>query len=167
MCICVAWSWFQPLWPLYVRVLLGVAVLALGVVHVDEARVVYRELAKIDLRSSARWLERNTPAGSEVFIGDYASFPQLFFLNRHNVYTLAFDPAFMEARDPALYRAWVDAVTLRGDPYFVIHERFGAAFVLVENTPNGRPFYERLLSDPRRFVVRYQDSYATVFETLP
>ncbi|MCA9578629.1 MAG: hypothetical protein KC668_24540 [Myxococcales bacterium] len=143
-------------------VLLGLLVLPFVVLHAHAAFTTSRAFERIDASGAATWLARHTDEGAEVFLQDYGAFPRLFRANRHNVYTLGLDPGFMRAHDPDLYRAYDAAVRLSRDPLPLI-ERLGARYVYVENSANGRAFYEHLRRHPARYAPAYQDSFAAVF----
>ena len=121
---------------------------------------------RIDNSGSARWLLENTPAGSEVFIANYGAFPQLFFYNTHNVYTMGHDPLFMYEYDKALYESYLDALWLRKDPYPIIKNTFGSRWVHVENISKNRNFYRYMLGNPGLFKRVYQDDHGAVFEVV-
>ena len=122
-----------------------------------------RSVDALDNRGSARWLEENSPVGSTVFLFNYGAFPQLFYYNRHNVYTGGLDPIFVKALDPGLFDSLQDALALRTDPYPVIRDRFGASYLHIENLPANRVFYLYCMERPDRFGRVYQDGFSAVF----
>jgi hypothetical protein len=110
---------------------------------------------------AAGWLQRTTPAGSLVFQTDWDDFPRLFFYNSANLYTIGLDPTYMERYDPSLYADWVKIT--RGEvrqPGAMIHDRFGAAYVLTDLRHGA--FLKQAASDPRLREV-YRDEFAAVF----
>src|SRR5690606_33494928 len=121
-----------------------------------------RGFERIDASGAATWLARHTEQGEEVFLQDYGAFPRLFGANRHNVYTLGLDPGFMRAKDPSLYRAYDAAIRLAHDPFPLIRQ-LGARYVYVENSANGRAFYDHLRRHRERYAPAYQDAFAAVF----
>ena len=126
----------------------------------------FRSIEKIDNRGAALWLKENTPAGSEVFLANYGAFPQLFFYNRHNVYTLGLDPNYMARHDSRLYQMYEDAIHLKTDPYPAIKDAFRARYVHVENIPRTLAFAHHLLGHPERFRLVYKDGFSALFEVL-
>lgn len=52
---------------------------------------------------AARWLEENTPEGSQVYNAQWDVFPELVFHNHHNSWTLGLDPNFTYFLEPRLY----------------------------------------------------------------
>ena len=118
----------------------------------------------MDNAGCARWLRDNTPAGSEVFLTNYGSFPELFFYNQHNVYSVGFDPIFMQKYDKQLYRHYVSALKLESDPYPVIKDMFNAPYIHVENIPQSKDFYTYLKNAPNLYALVYIDDFSAVFE---
>lgn len=52
---------------------------------------------------AAKWLEENTPEGSQVYNAQWDVFPELIFHNHHNSWTLGLDPNFTYFLEPRLY----------------------------------------------------------------
>ena len=139
----------------------GLAVTA--VLNVRTARVNLRAADSADRSGAAEWLLNNSPEGSEVFLSSYGAFPELFFFNRHNVYTLGHDSLFLRDHDAALYAAYVDVVLLRGDPYPILKDDFGASYIHLDNTPQQARLYAYLSGRPDRFEPVFRDSSSALF----
>lgn len=112
--------------------------------------------------NASRWLASNTPEGARVFQTDWDDFPQLYFFNDHNTYTLGLDPTYMELYDRNLYDTWVDIT--RGNvsnPGNEIQTTFGANYVIsdLEHTS----FIKQARRDPLMEVV-YSDNQTIVFQ---
>ncbi len=130
-------------------------------------RNIFKTSDRLDNSGSAEWLKANTQEGSEVFIANYGAFPQLFFYNTHNVYTLGLDPIFMREHDRRLYHLYQDAIWLRKDPYPIIKGEFNARYIHVENVDRSRGFYNYLNTNPGLYRKVYQDDFSAVFELSP
>jgi len=124
----------------------------------------FRVVEKVRNEGSALWLKNNTPAGSEVFLSNYGAFPQLFYYNRHNVYTFGLSGIFMYAQDRKLYGLYLDTINLRSDPYPIIKNDFDVRWIHVENVTRSIAFYRYLRNNPRLYGMVYQDEFSTVFE---
>ncbi len=124
----------------------------------------FDRISVIDNSGSARWLMENTEKNSHVFIANYGAFPQLFFYNQHNTYTLGLDPNYMKEYDEKLYRLYQDAIWLRKDPYSIIRGVFRAQFVHVENVSRSIEFYNYLDAHPGQFQKVYQDGFSAAFQ---
>lgn len=147
------------------------AVAVAGVVVVALAAGVFTFRSAVNTIASARpdpifagasqWLARNTPQGSRVFQTDWDDFPQLFFFNDHNTYTLGLDPTYMELYDRELYATWVDIT--RGqvnEPSTIIRKEFGSAYVISDLEHQN--FIRVARRDPNMEIV-YSDNQAIVF----
>jgi hypothetical protein len=124
----------------------------------------FDRISIIDNSGSARWLIDNTEQNSHVFIANYGAFPQLFFYNHHNTYTLGLDPNYMKEYDEKLYTLYQDAIWLRKDPYSIIKGVFRAQFVHVENVSRSIEFYNYLDTHPAQFKKNFQDDFSAVFQ---
>jgi hypothetical protein len=84
-------------------------------------------------RDGARWLARNTPAGSRVFTTGWDDFPYMFFWNTHNTYLVGLDPTYTSIEDPERYQLWRSIVLGRvAAPSRQIREHFDAPYVLTD-----------------------------------
>jgi len=113
-------------------------------------------------QEAAVWLQKNSPAKSLVFQTDWDDFPQLFFNNTHNTYTIGLDPTYMQSFDEELYDRWVEIT--EGDvesPGFEIQKEFGAQFVITDL--NHKRFIEQANQDPNLVLV-YEDRYAMIYQ---
>ncbi len=137
--------------------------IALGI-NFNFARQTFQQIEKIDDRGAALWLKENTPKGSQVFIANYGAFPQLFFYNQNNTYTLGLDPNFMKEYDEKLFNQYQDTIWLRKNPFQVIKGVFKAPYVHVENIPRSIEFYKYMSRNPRQFRKVYQDDFSSIFE---
>lgn len=96
--------------------------------------------------AAARWLARNSPAGSLVLTDDWDVFPACFYANRHNRYAVGLDPVFTQVRYPELWQRYrlitrgrlaarrpTLHVAARSDAvdYADVATHFGAQYVLV------------------------------------
>jgi hypothetical protein len=96
-----------------------------------------------------------------VFQTDWDDFPQLFFYNTHNTYTIGLDPTYMQLYDENLYDRW-KAIT-EGEveaPGTAIAEQFGSQFVLTDL--KHKNFIRQAQQDPRLSLV-YEDEYARIY----
>ena len=112
-------------------------------------------------QAASGWLIENTPPGSRVFQTDWDDFPQLFFYNTHNTYTLGLDPTYMQLVDEDLYERWI-AIT-DGDvenPSKTIAAQFGASYILTDL--NHKDFIRQAERDPALTLV-YEDKYAQIY----
>ncbi len=113
------------------------------------------------LRGASTWLKQNTPAHSIVFQTDWGTFPMLFYYNTHNYYLTGLDQTFMYEHNHDLYWAWVNTTSGdRSDAYHVVHDLFGASYVLVEKRVG---IMLRVLQHDPRFHKVYEDKEALVF----
>ena len=141
-----------------------VVTVAASLVNISLVWHTFRSREFMDNSGCARWLYDNTPAGSEVFLTNYGSFPELFFYNQHNVYTVGFDPIFMQKYDKQLYLHYVSALKLASDPYPIIKDMFNAPYIHVENIPQSKDFYTYLKNAPNLYALVYIDDFSAVFE---
>ncbi len=110
---------------------------------------------------AAAWLTANTPAGSRVYQTDWDDFPQLYFYNTHNTYTLGLDPTYMQSYNYVLYDLWVDISRGRvDDPGGAIGDIFGAAYVFTDRDHDD--FLDQAAADPRLEEV-YRDEEGVIF----
>ncbi len=116
-------------------------------------------------QGAAEWLEQNSQKGDIVFNADWDDFPGLFFFNTHNYYCTGMDPAFTYLLGGNLWNDYA-RITLGKikNPYDIIRSDFRAAYVF-SDTSHG-PFLANLNADPR-FVQRYGDRHAQVYELVP
>jgi len=110
------------------------------------------------------WLRDNTPEGSHVFLFDFASFPHFFFVNRHNVYTVGLDNAFMKYYDEELFALYQDVLSLRKDPYPIIKNTFNASYVNVHDVPLHAPYFNYFAQNPDKFKFSYTNGFCYIFE---
>jgi hypothetical protein len=114
---------------------------------------------------ASAWLVENTPEGSRIFQTDWDDFPQLFFYNHHNTYTIGLDPTYMQLYDSKLYEEWVEIT--RGNAEDIdekIRIDFSGDYVL-SDLSHTRFLLQAENDDGLKLV--YQDSYAKVFQVLP
>jgi hypothetical protein len=116
-------------------------------------------------QGASQWLTANTPQGARVFQTDWDDFPQLYFFNDHNTYTLGLDPTYSELYDRDLYDTWVEIT--RGEirqPSTVIRERFGSQYVISDLEHDS--FIDVARDDPNMEIV-YSDNRSIVFYIHP
>lgn len=114
---------------------------------------------------ASAWLKANTLAGSRIYQTDWDDFPQLYFYNTQNTYTLGLDPTYMELYNAPLYHLWQDINGGRvSAPSQIITDSFGAAYVFSDL--NHRGFLSEARDDPNLIEV-YRDEYAVIFQVLP
>lgn len=146
-----------------------VALAALAVVMLLAAQFTFRS-ARTTIASAkpspifqtaSQWLVHNTPQGARVFQTDWDDFPQLFFFNTHNTYTLGLDPTYGELYDRALFNTWRDITRGKvNNPGQLIREKFDAEYVIsdLEHTS----FIKQARDDSNMEIV-YSDNTAIVF----
>lgn len=116
-------------------------------------------------QEASAWLVANTPEDSRVFQTDWDDFPQLFFHNHHNTYTIGLDPTYMQIYDPALYDEWVAITRGKVDGMGEkIGNNFGGTYVITGLTHTA--FIKEAQNDENLKLV-YEDEYAKVFQVLP
>jgi hypothetical protein len=119
----------------------------------------YQRFAK-----ASTWLRNNTPAKSRVFQTDWDDFPQLFFYNNHNTYTIGLDPTYMLLFDEELYNLWVDITEGEVEnPSNEIMAHFEGQYVLTDLKHDD--FIREAEEDPDLVLV-YQDEFAKIFQVL-
>jgi len=114
---------------------------------------------------ASEWLQNNTPAKSRVFQTDWDDFPQLFFYNTHNTYTIGLDPTYMQSFNSDLYDQWV-AIT-KGkveNPSEAIQDQFGGEYIISDL--KHKNFLREAEAD-EQIALMYEDDYAVVFQVLP
>jgi hypothetical protein len=143
---------------------LGVA--GLVALTLPQARALMAESRPADTYADAsHWLVGHTSPGTMVFQTDWDDFPRLFFYNTSSVYTAGLDPTYMELFDRQLYDQWVDITRGKIErPGKLIHERFGATYVLSDHDHTA--FLRQARNDPRLEEV-YRDQYAVIFRVVP
>lgn len=147
-----------------VLALAALAVLAL-VAGVVTLRAGYGTIATArplpTFAGASQWLAANTPAGSRVFQTDWDDFPQLFFYNTHNTYTIGLDATYMELYDRELYNTWVKLTRAElKQPAEIIQQTFGADYIISDLAHT--TFINAARKDPQMEVV-YSDKTAIVF----
>lgn len=151
-------SWPQKLWP----VLLAILLFPLLVLNLQASQESLQDSQPYQRYAGASaWLKANTPPGSLVYQTDWDDFPQLYFYNTQNSYTLGLDPTYMELYDPELYRLWREIS--RGwvtPPGQVITSKFGAYYI--HSDLDHDAFLEEAARDPGLEEV-YRDEYAVIF----
>ncbi|MFN8458940.1 MAG: hypothetical protein U0401_30535 [Anaerolineae bacterium] len=114
---------------------------------------------------ASAWLKAHTPAGSRLYQTDWDDFPQLYFYNTQNTYTLGLDPTYMELYNAPLYHLWQDINGGRIEaPSQIIAATFGATYVISDL--NHRSFLAEARNDPGLVEV-YRDDYAVIFQVQP
>jgi hypothetical protein len=115
-------------------------------------------------KSSSEWIRNNVPANAIVFNTDWDDFPMLFHFNSNNRYIVGLDADFMRLKNEKLYREY-EKVT-RGkikNPADEIVNDFKSNFVVTDN--DHEDFIDQADKD-KRFVKRFSDEYATVYEIV-
>lgn len=119
------------------------------------------------LRQEARWLDERLPPGELVFTGNWDDTPYLLYYAPGLRVLVTLDPTFMLAHDAAAYRVWRELVEAgQGDPFQIIHGRFGARWVLLGRYPYTQALREKLDADPR-FARRFAGAEGDVYEARP
>lgn len=114
---------------------------------------------------ASAWLKANTPPGSRIYQTDWDDFPQLYFYNTQNTYTLGLDPTYMELYNAPLYHLWQDINGGRIEaPSQIIADTFGSTYILSDL--NHRSFLAEARDDPNLIEV-YRDEYAVIFQIQP
>ena len=149
---------------IFLTSLFAVLIAALLWFNLGTSRKVIQENARPYQRfaEASAWLIENTPPNSLVFQTDWDDFPQLFFYNTHNTYTIGLDPTYMQLFDEGLYDQWINIT--EGDvenPSDAIWNQFGAQYVLTDL--NHKDFIREANEDPS-LVLMYQDEYAMIFQ---
>ncbi len=129
----------------------------------NEQRDLQHGFRTDELASASAWLEANTPVGSRVVHSDWDEFPLLFYHNTHNTYIVGLDPTFLYKADQDRYWAWAN-ITLgkfQGDVYRAVTTTLDSRYVMVTSDHIGMDSYFRTND---RFLKRYQDSEATIYE---
>lgn len=112
-------------------------------------------------QAATAWLAKHTRQGARVFQTDWDDFPQLFFYNTYNTYTIGLDPTYMQLQDAELYEHWVDLTQGRADDLSAeIRHSFGAEFA-VSDLAHTR-FLQAAAEDPQMREV-FRDEFAVVF----
>lgn len=149
--------------------IVGFALFAIGFIAARDTVNVHRELRRgfsaTRLAESSAWLEKNTPAGSRVVHSDWDEFPLLFYHNSHNTYIVGLDPTFLYKADTERYWTWVD-LTLgryRGDAYVAVTETLDSQYVIIAT---GHGLMRSIIDADSRFVLRYADSEARIYEAV-
>lgn len=115
------------------------------------------------LQAVSEWLQANTPPGSRIVHSDWDEFPVLFYHNSHNTYIVGLDPTFLYKADQERYWTWVD-ITLgkyTEDVYQAVTTTLDSRYVLIADNHDAM---ERLIERDGRFMVRYRDAEAVVYE---
>lgn len=114
---------------------------------------------------ASEWLVSHTPEQSRIFQTDWDDFPQLFFYNTHNTYTLGLDPTYMQLYDAELYQEWVALTQGKIEqPAGTIQQTFGSEYIISDLKHT--KFIETAQEDPKIEEV-YRDDYAVIFHILP
>lgn len=149
----------KKLWP----VVLVFMLLPAMVYNLRAARESIRDTRPYQRYASASaWLKANTPPGSRVYQTDWDDFPQLYFYNTQNTYTLGLDPTYMQLYDAEMYDLWVDISRGRVDaPSQVIAGTFGAYYIFTDLDHDD--FLDEAKDDPGLEEV-YRDEYGIIFQ---
>lgn len=117
------------------------------------------------LEAVSQWLMANTPPGSRVVHSDWDEFPVLFYHNSHNTYIVGLDPTFLYKADEQRYWAWVDITLGRytGDVHAAVTDTLDSQYILVAN---GHDVMDVFFRNDDRFLLRYRDAEARVYEAL-
>ena len=150
----------------YLPVTMLSLVILLGIVgSISSARAAVDRSKPYGLYANASlWLEKNTPAGLQVFQTDWDDFPRLFYYNTHNTYLIGLDPTYLQLYDADLYDLWVDIT--QGDvenPSQIIARTFDSQFIHTDL--NHGDFLEVAGDDPGLKEV-YRDDQAVIFEVI-
>ncbi len=123
----------------------------------------------IKLKNAAKWLEKNTSAGSIVFNANWGDFPKLFFYNTHNYYVAGLDPKFLHQESPQKY--WLYEHIIKGEVcdqktcaipessdkmYDVIKYQFNADYIFISDVSEYSELVNVLESD-KRFEKVYEE----------
>ncbi len=165
----VIWSdTLRAAWQNHSRQTRLIAVGALAAIVIVAAQFTFRSATKTIaaqpapiFRGASQWLIANTPQGARLFQTDWDDFPQLYFFNSHNTYTLGLDPTYSELYDRELYATWVKLT--RGNlkqPAETIRKKFGADYIISDLKHDA--FINDARRDPNMQVV-YSDNHAIVF----
>lgn len=117
------------------------------------------------LEAPSLWLAEHSPPGSRVVHSDWDEFPILFYYNSHNTYIVGLDPTFLYKADEDRYWTWVDITLGRytGDVYAAVTETLESRYVLIAGNHEAM---KRLISRDPRFMKRYEDDQATIYEAV-
>lgn len=109
---------------------------------------------------AAAWLKANTSPGSLVYQTDWDDFPQLYFYNTSNIYTLGLDPTYMQLYDAELYDLWRDISRGRvANPGPIVANTFGSHYILTDLSHDS--FLKEAADDPSLEEV-YRDDFAVI-----
>lgn len=129
----------------------------------NEQRDLQHGFRADELAPASAWLAANTPVGSRVVHSDWDEFPLLFYHNSHNTYIVGLDPTFLYKADQERYWAWAN-ITLgkfQGNVYEAVTKTLDSRYVMVTSDHTGMDGYFRTND---RFLKRYQDAEATIYE---
>lgn len=129
---------------------------------VGMAHYYLRQGFKADsLAPASQWLAAHSAPGTIIFQTDWGSFPLLFYHNTRDYYLTGLDQTFMYVYDQDRFWQWVNLTTgERLDAYHVVHDTFGASYVLVERRV---PAILRALHQDQRFRQVYSDQETLIY----
>jgi hypothetical protein len=114
--------------------------------------------------AASAWLRANTPPGSRVYQTDWDDFPQLYFYNTHNTYTLGLDPTYMESYNAPLYQLWRSTTRGEGENLGqIIQQNFDAEYGITDLEHDN--FIARAEGGSGLQEV-YRDEYAIIYKVV-
>jgi len=157
---------FMSLLQSYLPVTVLLLMVVLGIVgSISPARAAVDASKPYGLYANASlWLEKNTPAGSQVFQTDWDDFPRLFYYNTHNTYLIGLDPTYLQLYDADLYDLWVDITQGNVEkPSQIIATTFDSQYIHTDL--HHGDFLQVAAEDPGLKEV-YRDDQAVIFEVI-
>ena len=118
--------------------------------HAQENVAVGRHFTTFE--AASLWVQQNSQPGERVYQTDWDVFPELFFYNTSNTYTIGLDPTYLFLADPQLYRQW--NIIGHGEaelPSGAIRDQFGARWVVTDRAHQA--FIAQAAGDPDMAIV--------------
>ncbi len=122
-------------------------------------------------KGASEWLTHNTNQGDIIFNTRWDHFPQLFYWNQHNYFTVGLDPLFMYNYNSDLYRKW-KAITNEDRTKWeytaveaIVQSDFHAHYIFIENARN--PQLVKYLTEEATLGYSeqvYNDAYSSIFK---
>lgn len=114
---------------------------------------------------TARWMNRNIPAGEIIYHASWSDSPYFICLNPKNNYLVVLDPIYMFYRYPTLYKIYEDLRYGKiKKPYRIIKKMFKAKYGYTSKLNTGL-FYQ-INKDKKHFKILYEDNMGIVFKVM-
>lgn len=121
---------------------------------------------------AAQWLNEHSQAGEIVFNTRWDQFPELFYYDQKNYYTVGMDPTFMYLHNQQLYKKWKqisddNAKNFEGAAklYHIVKDDFKAGYIFLENdrNPNLKHFLDQS-EQHKNFILVYADQIISLYQ---